>query len=71
MIRVKMWQKNVSFGYAQLMGGGSERATLKSLPVRGAVMRSSPTPGLGGADQFPGLPEAQILTRWTFYFLWG
>ena len=33
-------------------------------------MRSSPTPGLGGADQFPGLPEAQILSRWTF-FLWG
>jgi hypothetical protein len=34
-----------------------------------AWMRRSPTPGLGGADQSFGLPEAQILPRWTY--LWG
>jgi hypothetical protein len=45
-----MWQKNVSFGHAQLMGGGSERATLNE---------KFPNAWIGRADQFPGLPEAQ------------
>jgi hypothetical protein len=31
-------------------------------------IRSSPMPGLGGADQSSGLPEAQILPRWTLFF---
>jgi hypothetical protein len=35
-----MWQKDVSFGHAQLMGGGSERASDLEMRSRDARMAS-------------------------------
>jgi hypothetical protein len=54
------------------LGTGSFSCRTEHLPISACLcaerwMTSSPTPGLGGSDQFPGLPEAQILPRWTFF----
>jgi hypothetical protein len=62
-----MWQKNVSFGHAQLMVGGRERATLKSLPVCGALNEKFPNVWIGRGGPIHWPPRSPDLTPMDFF----